>query len=89
MQQRNLPPVHVGEILWEDYLNERNLTITEVADRLGIACANLLAIVNGRAGISSEMAVKLAEMFGNTPQFWANLQNNYELGHAERTANKS
>lgn len=89
MLKRNLPPIHPGEILREDYINEHNLTITEVAEGLGIARANLSAIVNGRAGISPEMAVKLAEAFGNTPQFWLNLQKNYELWYAEQNVNRS
>lgn len=86
---RNLPPVHPGEILREGYINERNLTVTEVAKGLGIARANLSAFVNERAGISPELAVKLSEAFGNTAQFWMNLQKNYELWHAERKVNRS
>lgn len=88
MLKRNLAPVHPGEILREDYINAHHLTITEVADGLGIARGNLSAIVNGRAGISPEMAVKLSEAFGNSPQFWVNLQKNYELWHAERKVNR-
>ncbi|MBD2705454.1 HigA family addiction module antidote protein [Spirosoma sp. BT702] len=86
---RNLPPVHPGEILREDYIKERHLTVTEVAKGLGVARANLSAIVNERAGISPELAVKLSEAFGNTAQFWVNLQKNYELWHAERKVNRS
>lgn len=88
MLKRNLPPVHPGEILREDYINERGLTITEVAKGLGVARANLSAILNQRAGISPEMAVKLSEAFGNTTQFWVNLQKNYEVWHAERKVNR-
>lgn len=86
---RNLPPVHPGEILRENYIKERGLTVTEVAKGLGIARANLSAIVNERAGISPELAVKLSEAFGNTAQFWVNLQQNYELWHAEKKVNRS
>jgi addiction module HigA family antidote len=89
MLKRNLPPVHPGEILREEYIKERNLTITEVAKGLGVARANLSAIINERAGISPELAVKLSEAFGNTPQFWVNLQKNYELWHAEKKVNRS
>jgi addiction module HigA family antidote len=88
MLKRNLPPVHPGEILREDYINERGLTITEVAKGLGVARANLSAILNQRAGISPEMAVKLSEAFGNTTQFWVNLQKNYEVWYAERKVNR-
>lgn len=87
--KRNLAPVHPGEILREEYIQERGLTITEVAKGLGIARANLSAIVNERAGISPELAVKLSEAFGNTSQFWVNLQKNYELWHAEKKVNRS
>lgn len=87
--KRDLPPVHPGEILREEYIKERNLTVTEVAKGLGVARANLSAIVNERAGISPELAVKLSEAFGNTAEFWVNLQKNYELWHAERKVNRS
>ncbi|GAA4419158.1 HigA family addiction module antitoxin [Nibrella viscosa] len=87
--KRNLAPVHPGEILREEYLKARNLTVTEVAKGIGIARANLSAVVNERAGISPELAVKLSEAFGNTAQFWMNLQKNYELWHAEKKVNRS
>jgi addiction module HigA family antidote len=89
MLKRGLPPVHPGEILREDYIRERGLTITQVARGLGVARENLSAIVNGRAGISPELAVKLSEAFGNTTQFWVNLQKNFEVWHAERKVNRS
>ena len=88
MLKRNLPPVHPGEILREDYIKVRGLTVTEVAKGLGVARANLSAILNQRAGISPEMAVKLSEAFGNTTQFWVNLQKNYEVWYAERKVNR-
>lgn len=79
-----MPPVHPGEILREMFIRERNLTITEVAKGLKIARSNLSGITNGHSGISPELAVKLSEAFGNTAQFWINLQKNYELWHAEK-----
>lgn len=89
MLKRNLSPVHPGEILREEYLKERGLSITELANGIGVTRPNLSAIVNERAGISPEMAVKFSEAFGNTSQFWINLQKNYELWHAERKVNRS
>ncbi len=88
MLKRGLAPVHPGEILREDFIKERQLTITEVAKGLSIARANLSAVVNERAGISPELAVKLSEAFGNTAQFWVNLQKNYELWYAEKKVNR-
>ena len=89
MLKRGLPPSHPGEILREDFIKENGLTITEVAQGLGIARANLSAIVNERAGISPELSVKLSKAFGDTPLFWINLQKNYELWHAERKINRT
>jgi len=84
MLKRGLPPNHPREILKEMFINERGLTITEVAKGLNIARANLSSIINRHLGISPELAVKLSEAFGNTAQFWVNLQNKYELWDAER-----
>jgi addiction module HigA family antidote len=89
MLKRGLAPSHPGEVLKDMFIDERNLTITEVAKGLNMARANLSAVVNGHAGVSPELAVKLSEAFGNTAQFWVNLQNNYELWHAERKINRS
>jgi addiction module HigA family antidote len=88
MLKRGLPPAHPGEILKEMFIKERNLTITEVARGINMARANLSSVINGHLGISPELAVKLSEAFGNTAQFWINLQNNYELWHAERKVDR-
>ena len=70
------------------FIKEHDLTATEVSKGLGIARANLSAIVNARAGISPDLAVKLSEAFGNSPQFWINLQKNYALWYAEKKVNR-
>jgi len=89
MTSKKLPPSHPGEILKYMFIEERNLTITAVAKGLNMARASLSVVVNGHAGISPELAVKLSEAFGNTAQFWINLQNNYELWHVERKINRA
>jgi len=89
MLKRNLSPSHPGEILLEMFIKDRNLTITEVAKGLNVARANLSAVINGHLGISPELAIKLSEAFGNSAQFWVNLQNNYELWNAEQKVNRS
>ena len=89
MIKRNLPPVHPGEILKEEYFAERGLTITEVAKGLGISRSSLSAIVNEQSGITAEMAVKLSEAFGNSSQFWINLQTNYDMWHAEKKVDRT
>lgn len=89
MIKRGLPPVHPGEILREEYILERKLTLTEVADGLGINIAELSDVVDEKKGISPELAVKLSEAFGNTTQFWINLQKNYEIWHAEKMVDRT
>lgn len=89
MLKRGVAPSHPGEILKEMFIVDRGLTITEVAKGLNMGRANLSSVINGHLGISPELAVKLSEAFGNTAQFWINLQNNYELWHAERKINRS
>ena len=88
MLQRGLPPVHPGEILREEFIKARGLTVTEVSKGLQMARGNLSAVVNEHAGISPELAVKLSAAFGNSAQFWLNLQKNYELWHAEKKVDR-
>lgn len=89
MLKRGLPPTHPGQILKEMFIDERKLTISEVAKGINMARANLSAVINGHLGISPELAVKLSEAFGNTAQFWINLQKNYELWYAEKKINRA
>lgn len=77
-------PSHPGIILREFYFEPLNLNITEAAEKLQITRPNLSAIINGKAGISAVMALKLAKAFKTTPQFWMNLQTNYDLWHASK-----
>lgn len=89
MLKRALPPAHPGTVLRELFMKERNLTITELAKGLGMTRANVSAVINERAGISPELAVKLSAAFGNSATFWTNLQTNYELWHAEKKVKRT
>jgi addiction module HigA family antidote len=86
--KRGLPPVHPGEVLKEMFIEERNLTITRLADGIGVDRSNLSGVINGHHGISPELAVKLSEAFGNSPGFWLNMQQAYDLWEAERKVNR-
>lgn len=77
-------PPHPGEILQDLYLEPLGLSVTKAAEHLHIARPNLSAILNGRAGISPEMALKLALAFDTTPQYWLNLQSSFDLWSASR-----
>ena len=75
----HLPPVHPGEILREDLLKPLGLTMTRLARELKIPVNRISEIVNGRRGINAETALRLSRYFGNTPEFWINLQAAYDL----------
>lgn len=75
-------PPHPGEILLEFYLEPLGLSVTEASEKLLIARPNLSAIINGKAGISPLMAIKLSKAFDTTPHYWMNLQSSYDLWQA-------
>ncbi|MEI8389804.1 MAG: HigA family addiction module antitoxin [bacterium] len=85
MQMKN--PPHPGKILKQECLEPLGLSITEAALKLGISRTTLSEIVNGKSGISSLMALKLAKAFNTTPEFWINMQSHYDLAQARKTAN--
>lgn len=81
-------PPHPGEVLRELCLAPLDLTVTDAASALGVSRKTLSAILNGRAGISPEMAVRLSLAFGTTAESWMNQQVQYDLWHAERGRKK-
>ena len=74
-----LPPVHPGEILKEDLLKPLGLTVTGLARELNVPVSRLSEIVNGRRSLDADAALRLSRYFGNTPEFWLNLQAAYDL----------
>jgi addiction module HigA family antidote len=72
-------PAHPGEILKEMYMTPLGVTVTKAADALGVTRKHVSAIVNGRAPVSPDMAVRLADVFGTEPEIWVNLQAQYDL----------
>lgn len=81
-------PPHPGEVLRELCLEPLGLTVTAAADALGISRKTLSAILNRRAGISPEMAVRLSIAFGTSAESWLNQQTQYELWQAEQNRKK-
>ena len=72
-------PPHPGEIIKELCLEPLELTVTRAAEALGVSRKTLSAIVNGRAGISPEMAIRLSIAFGTSAESWLNQQMQYDL----------
>jgi antitoxin HigA-1 len=80
-------PPHPGEILKELYIEPLGLTITEVARGLGVNRKTLSELINGKSGISPEMAIRLARAFTTTPESWLNLQQQYDIWMAQKDCN--
>jgi len=78
-------PPHPGEILRSLCLEPLGLSVTDAAAALGVSRKTLSAILNGRAGISPEMAVRLSIAFDTTAESWLNQQTQFDLWHAEQS----
>jgi len=81
------PAIHPGEIL-KDELEELGVTPTELARQISVPANRISQILNGRRAITGDTALRLGHWFGNSPQFWLNLQSAYELRRAERAAGR-
>jgi addiction module HigA family antidote len=81
-------PNHPGEILKEEFLEPMGITQTFFAAHLGWTHAKVNEIINGKRGITSEVALSLADAFGTSPDLWLNLQKNYDLWHAQKRHEK-
>ena len=78
-----MPPIHAGETLREDFLKPLGLTASRLAIELMVPVTRMNDIVRGRRAVTADTALRLARYFGTTPQFWMNLQANYELELAQ------
>ena len=72
-------PIHPGEMLREEFMVPLGMSQVELADRLGISRRRVNEILMEKRGVSVDTALRLARLFGTTPQFWLNLQQNYDL----------
>lgn len=77
-------PPHPGEVLRDGVFADSAVTVTEFAQRLGITRVMLSRVLNGKAGISADMAVRLAAALGTSPESWLHMQANYDLWQAEK-----
>ena len=79
----NRPPVHPGEFLREDFLPDYGLTVSGLASALGVSRQTVNELLRERRAVSPEMALRLSRLFGNSPEFWLNLQRSVDLWEAE------
>lgn len=79
-------PVHPGEILREDFLPEYGLSAGSLAGAIGVPRDRLEKIIRENRAVTADTAARLARYFETTPQFWLNLQANFDLAHVDPTA---
>ena len=77
-------PPHPGEVLQDTVLAEGRISVTEFAEKLGVSRVALSRMVNGRAAVSADMALRLAAALGGSAESWLQMQAAYDLWHASR-----
>ena len=78
-------PTHPGEMLLEEFLKPMKLSQRDVADGIRVPYQRVNELINGRRGITPATALRLAKFFGNTADFWMNLQLRWDLYHAQQS----
>lgn len=84
------PPTHPGEILLEEFLKPLDMTQTELAARIGVSFPRVNELIKGRRGVTPDTALRLARLFGTTPEFWLQgqlLWDLYQATHAKAAKN--
>jgi len=77
------PPIHPGKFLREEFLPDYGLTVSGLANALGVSRQTINELLRERRSVSPEMALRLSRLFGNSAEFWLNLQRNVDLWEAE------
>ena len=88
MRKRTRPPTHPGQIIKYDYLEPLSLTVTELAKYLNTSRVTVSKIINARAPVTADMALRLAKAFNTSAELWLGLQKQYDLWHAEHDSDK-
>lgn len=87
--KRRVRPTHPGEMLREDFMPDFALTVSGLARELGVSRQTINDLLRERRAVSTEMALRLSRLFGNSPEFWLNAQRAVDLWEASRTARTS
>ena len=82
-------PSHPGEVLAELYLEPIGMSAIAVARRLNVPRTRIERLVKGETSVTVDTAMRLSKFFGNTPEFWMNLQRAYDLAQARKTVDLS
>jgi len=82
--KRELPPTHPGEMLREDFMPDFDLNTTSMASALGVSRQTINEILRERRSITPPMSLRLSRLFGNSPEFWLNVQHAWDLWDSEQ-----
>jgi addiction module HigA family antidote len=85
---RSVRPTHPGEMLREDFLPDYGLTVSNFAKALGVSRQTVNELLRERRAVSPEMALRLSRLFGNSAEFWLNVQREVDLWEASRSIKK-
>ncbi|MDL1977813.1 MAG: HigA family addiction module antitoxin [Deltaproteobacteria bacterium] len=83
MKQKKLPPIHPGQILFEEFLQPMGISQYRLAKDTSVPPRRINEIVHSKRAITADTALRLGKFFNMSPQFWMNLQSRYELELAE------
>jgi len=86
-RKRTICPTHPGEMLREDFMPDYGLSVAHLADSLGVSRQSVSQILHEKRAVSLQMAIRLARLFGNSPEFWLNAQRAVDLWEAEQALN--
>ena len=79
MSKRDIPPIHPGEILLEEFIKPMEISQYRLAKDISVDPRRVNEIVHGQRAISADTALRFGRYFGTSPQFWLNLQSHYDL----------
>jgi addiction module HigA family antidote len=79
MRKNKIPPIHPGEILFEEFLKPMSISQYKLAKDINVPARRINEIVQGKRAITANTALRLGHYFGMSPQFWINLQTHYDL----------
>lgn len=83
-EKREIPPTHPGEMLREDFMPDFNLSTSSIAEALGVSRQTINEILRERRSVTPAMALRFSRLFGNSPEFWLNVQHAWDLWDSEQ-----
>ena len=89
MVKNGMRPIHPGEILREDFLKPLDMSVNALSKALHVPPSRMNDIVLERRGVTADTALRLTRYFGGDPQFWLNLQQDYDLKMAQKLVSKA